>query len=359
MTIPYTFAGATTAIPLAQLDANFASPITLGNVAMTLSNTYTSIGNLTLTNVTISSASGLAANTVAYANASGVLGGSANLTFDGSTLTTLNSAYTGTLTGGTGVVNLGSGQFYKDASGNVGIGTTSPNYSLEIVRAGQPVLTLRSTGAASGAAFNLLGTTGFTNWQVGASSVATNGALEITPSTAAGGSTFSTPTLSFNSTGAVVLKGGNVAANGTGLTFPATQDASSNANTLDDYEKGTWTPNVGGSATYTTQQGYYTKVGQLVFAQFHLTINSIGSGTASQIYGLPFASKNDGSAPGIHIGYFATWNTTSYYIGGYKNAADASIILTNTTAPATSLVNGASMLKNGSDLYCSVTYIAA
>jgi len=129
MTIPYTFAGATTAIPLANLDANFASPITLGNVAMTLSNTYNSIGNLTLTNVTISSASGLAANTVAYANASGVLGGSANMTFDGSTLTTLNSAYTGTLTGGTGIVNLGSGQFYKDASGNVGIGVVPSSIS--------------------------------------------------------------------------------------------------------------------------------------------------------------------------------------------------------------------------------------
>ena len=35
-----------------------------------------------------------------------------------------NLAYTGTLTGGTGVVNLGSGQFYKDATGNVGIGAT-------------------------------------------------------------------------------------------------------------------------------------------------------------------------------------------------------------------------------------------
>jgi len=88
MTIPYTFAGATTAIPLANLDANFASPITLGNVAMTLSNTYTSIGNLTLTNVTISSASGIAANTVAYANASGVLTGSANFTFS-STVTSI------------------------------------------------------------------------------------------------------------------------------------------------------------------------------------------------------------------------------------------------------------------------------
>ena len=99
MTIPYTFAGATTAIPLAELDANFASPITLGNVAMTLSNTYTSIGNLTLTNVTVSSGN----------------------------VAVTNLSYTGTLTGGTGVVNLGSGQFYIDSSGNVGIGTSSPS----------------------------------------------------------------------------------------------------------------------------------------------------------------------------------------------------------------------------------------
>jgi hypothetical protein len=37
-----------------------------------------------------------------------------------------NASYTGTLTGGTGVVNIGSGQVYKDASGNVGIGTNLP-----------------------------------------------------------------------------------------------------------------------------------------------------------------------------------------------------------------------------------------
>jgi hypothetical protein len=37
-----------------------------------------------------------------------------------------NPSYTGTLTGGTGVINIGSGQLYKDASGNVGIGTSSP-----------------------------------------------------------------------------------------------------------------------------------------------------------------------------------------------------------------------------------------
>lgn len=46
-----------------------------------------------------------------------------------------NLSYTGTLTGGTGVVNLGSGQFYKDSSGNVGIGTATPSYSLEVYNA--------------------------------------------------------------------------------------------------------------------------------------------------------------------------------------------------------------------------------
>ena len=69
---------------------------------------------------------GSSSTTQVLYNSSGLVVGSANMVFDGSTLTTLNSAYTGTLTGGTGVVNLGSGQFYKDASGNVGIGTSSP-----------------------------------------------------------------------------------------------------------------------------------------------------------------------------------------------------------------------------------------
>ena len=43
-----------------------------------------------------------------------------------------NITYTGTLTGGTGVINLGSGQIYKDASGNLGLGTTNPLYTLDI-----------------------------------------------------------------------------------------------------------------------------------------------------------------------------------------------------------------------------------
>lgn len=46
-----------------------------------------------------------------------------------------NFSYTGTLTGGTGVINIGSGQLYKDASGNVGIGTSSPATILHVAAA--------------------------------------------------------------------------------------------------------------------------------------------------------------------------------------------------------------------------------
>jgi Chaperone of endosialidase len=51
----YIFANSTSSIPLANLDANFATPITLGNTAVSINNTYSDIGNLTLNNVTISS----------------------------------------------------------------------------------------------------------------------------------------------------------------------------------------------------------------------------------------------------------------------------------------------------------------
>jgi hypothetical protein len=51
---------------------------------------------------------------------------------DATFLTKSNPSYTGTLTGGTGVVNIGSGQLYKDASGNVGIGTSNPTQKLTV-----------------------------------------------------------------------------------------------------------------------------------------------------------------------------------------------------------------------------------
>lgn len=90
-----------------------------------------------------------------------------------SALTSLNPSYTGTLTGGTGVVNIGSGQFYKDASGNVGIGTSSPAYKLDVatnsntdtaiqvtnVNAGSSVISaFRASNGTNAAIFGIGGT---------------------------------------------------------------------------------------------------------------------------------------------------------------------------------------------------------
>lgn len=81
------------------------------------------------------------------------------------------------------------------------------------------------------------------------------------------------------------------------LKFPANQNASSDANTLDDYEEGTWTPTLqttSGSPTYTSQLGSYTKVGRLVTVGFFLYIsskNTLATGTL-RIGGLPFNISN-------------------------------------------------------------------
>ena len=103
--------------------------------------TYTSAGT-TLARTTVlasSNAGGLVTFVtgvkdvfVTYPSEKGVwYDASGNVLFTGTT-TAANLAYTGTLTGSTGILNIGSGQVYKDASGNVGIGTSSPRFKLSI-----------------------------------------------------------------------------------------------------------------------------------------------------------------------------------------------------------------------------------
>lgn len=53
MTVPNTFANATTAIPLVQLDQNFNTGVTLGNTTVYLGNTTTTLGNVALTGATV------------------------------------------------------------------------------------------------------------------------------------------------------------------------------------------------------------------------------------------------------------------------------------------------------------------
>ena len=84
---------------------------------------------------------------------------------------------------------------------------------------------------------------------------------------------------------------GLIAANG-GIQFPATAVPSANANTLDDYEEGTWTPNVintGQTSTWAQKLGNYVKVGGMVTCWFVCDAGNSGTaGSGLQIQGLPF-----------------------------------------------------------------------
>jgi len=58
--------------------------------------------------------------------------------------------------------------------------------------------------------------------------------------------------------------GATPSTSGSGITFPATFSNSTNANTLDDYEEGTFTLTLSGCTTAPTATCYYTKIGNQV-----------------------------------------------------------------------------------------------
>ena len=88
--------------------------------------------------------------------------------------------------------------------------------------------------------------------------------------------------------------GATPSTSGSGITFPATQSASSDANTLDDYEEGTWTPTDASAAglTLTTLYAKYTKIGNMVYFCAEITYPSNADGNRVSVGGLPFTSNS-------------------------------------------------------------------
>jgi len=82
-----------------------------------------------------------------------------------------------------------------------------------------------------------------------------------------------------------------------GLTFPAPQVASADANTLDDYEEGTFTPAIstgaGGPVVLSTATGQYTKTGNVVNFRLRITVSNANSASDfTRITGLPFVPSS-------------------------------------------------------------------
>lgn len=107
---------------------------------------------------------------------------------------------------------------------------------------------------------------------------------------------------------------GSISANGGNVIFPAIQIPSANANFLDDYAEGSFTPTFFGTAvsptvTYTRNIGRYTKIGRLVYIEIDIALSAAsGGGGALYIVGLPFSCLS-GSSPSMVIGKKAGWVT--------------------------------------------------
>jgi len=114
--VPYTFGNATTAIPLTNLDADFNTTATLGNAAIGLGNTTTTVGNLTLGNVLITSVattfpnSFLANSTATLGNATLTLGSSTtavgNLALNNATIENIQEPANITATAANATINI-------------------------------------------------------------------------------------------------------------------------------------------------------------------------------------------------------------------------------------------------------------
>jgi hypothetical protein len=205
-------------------------------------------------------------------------------------------------TANTAAVTVTSSQF-------VGVGTTNPIGRLTVSNGGAEGLEISPSGGTvsltaynrSGAAYaqlNLTGTAGI-GVSLGPSYITTNSNLSVTNIVGVGGAT--------------------PASTGSGITFPATQSASSDANTLDDYEEGTWTPTLkfgGGTTgiTYSQQFGQYTKIGRLVTCTFNIFLTSKGSSAGPAIIdNLPFTVFN---GSGYYAGSMLQPYKINYVDGG-------------------------------------------
>lgn len=187
------------------------------------------------------------------------------------------------LTSGTGLVFDGT---------NLGIGTSSPANKLDVLGSSYVVGRFLRNGTTTASGGVQVGNNSQVFTMYGDS---TGLSFENTTS--------STTPLVLTAAGNVLVGVTSANANGgilqlkSGITFPATQVAATDANTLDDYEEGTWTP-AGGSLTNNTT-ATYTKVGRLVHANFDVTFPGGGAATQGNITGLPFTILTPGGGGSI------------------------------------------------------------
>jgi hypothetical protein len=122
------------------------------------------------------------------------------------------------------------------------------------------------------------------------------------------------------------------------------------ANYLDGYEEGTWVPTIRGStvvgaATYTTQQGTYTKIGNVVKFQAEITWTSHNGSGQLEVGNYPFTSTAESSPISLTF-YGGTTFGSGYFVSAYKNPSSTTSG-TGQTNPSTSAFSSVSITNAG------------
>lgn len=150
------------------------------------------------------------------------------------------------------------------------------------------------------------------------------------------------PLISTSQGRSVALEGA-VPQTGEGITFPATQSASSNANTLDDYEEGTWTPvidsdTVGSGRVTTINSANYTKIGNTVFVQCYISLATLGTGGANALVltGFPFVAIGSSYYSSLSVSYALNFNANLSSIGCYVAVNSTKAYFNGASVPSVS-----------------------
>lgn len=194
---------------------------------------------------------------------------------------------------------------------------------------------------------------------------ATSGVMQIVGPAAASTRVMTVPNANFTAartdaaqsfTGDQTLSTGNLI-QGTaakGFNFTAnTPAAGMTSRLLNWYEEGTWTPSVGGTATYNIQKGFYTRIGRQVIASMDLHINVLGTGSASTISGLPFTVGNNQSGVAA---FFTNLNLSVVSLSAVGNETATSMVLLGLTAAAVSTTYAIAALKDNSRVILTLMY---
>jgi hypothetical protein len=157
----------------------------------------------------------------------------------------------------------------------------------------------------------------------------------------------------------LTLTAGNViVASGQGIDFSATPGTGT-SELLDDYEEGSWTPSVGGDATYFHNYGSYVKVGRQVTVTGFLYVNAIGTGSTTTLSGLPFTSENTYQKGCLSIGEVANLAVNVTSLQGQIAAIASTISFFGFTAAASGNTPAVAIFQNQTVLYFAATYIAS